>query len=235
MRVFIIPSGRKICSSENSASDCPLDAGDHDTEQEITGVAVFVFDAGRLRSAASAGQAPALIRGSSSRRHRAPAAHRDERDVVAKSARVMHEMPERHALRARGEFGQVLHERIVERQLALLLQEQQRKSRELLRNRGEIERRMRVEWLTALDIGQSEGERMRQRAVFGRRRPCSRVRPASRTAEMISAMARSAGVRPQARRGRKRQASRTAVRTRTMTWGMRDPAVRQDSHFDSNC
>ncbi len=209
------------------------DARNHDAEQEVAGVAVVELDARRL----------VRLRLPGEREHRlvdrravgvAALLHRQELDVVAQAARVMHEVAKRHALRARRQLRQEFHDRIVEFQLALLLEQQEREGRELLRDRGQVEGRVRVERFSAREVGEAKRD-----SHASARRPAATptVQPGSfglTNPLMTPAIARSAGssaARPIAGREGKRREGDEAGRAGSHL----DSRVGQDSDFDSNC
>ena len=109
----------------------PAHALDDDAEQEVAAIAVFVTRAGlEIRRPLACERRQCLI----GRRAagNAAALQAKEAYVIAEPAGVMQQLPQRHALRARRKFRHMAQQRIIERQLALLLQHQQHECRELL-------------------------------------------------------------------------------------------------------
>jgi hypothetical protein len=134
-------------------------------EQRVAGIAVVEVRARvEVQPGLAADQIENVLLGSFV--HLPPPGQTQQRPLVAQAARVVEEVPQGDALRARGHAGHVTRDMISEGKLAGVLEHEHSPRRELLGQRGDVEHRIRHDLRAVLEIGHAVSLCMNDLAVL---------------------------------------------------------------------
>ena len=134
----------------------PGHALDDHRRQRVPHVAVEVPIAGReIQIPLPAGEAENVVVGNDV--VHPPAGERQQAPLIAQAARVQQQVSDGNRLAEVVHLGQMLADVIVERQLAVLLQQQNGKRRELLRDRRDVKNGVGLDRAALLEIGHAVG------------------------------------------------------------------------------